>query len=604
VYSKILGNSAILAIMEEKIRDIVGQKLEKLGAGQVPFVVEWPADPAHGDFAVNAAMAAYARLRKQGVDHEGKNRKAKDIEALHIGETRDDSWSSSKEIAEILAKTLCVELGDEVSSVEVAGPGFINITLSQKGVESILSTARTAPKEWGRNKNRLNERVIIEYSNPNPFKEMHIGHLMSTIVGESISRLIEFSGAIVFRDTYGGDVGPHVAKTLWALTKKNNLSPVSAKELGDAYALGSRAYEEDESAKKDIDVLNTKIYEVLSKEEATLTKEERDLIFLWRNGREVSVLAYRDLWSALGTSFDYVFFESETTLIGTRIVKDALMQGVFKESEGAVIYDGEKKGLHTLVFITSRGTPTYETKDIGLAFLKEERIETDFSYVVTASEQIGHFNVFLSALQEIAPTLAQKTKHVAHGLLRLSSGKMSSREGNIITAEGLIEKVIGETNKKNEDPLISKDVALGAIKYMILRQQIGSDTIFDIDRALSFEGDSGPYIQYAVVRAMTILSQAKTLEEDAISEMPEIPYTLSRLIIRFPEMVHKAQVLQSPHVITQYITVLASEFNSFYAQERILGGEYEMHKLQVVEAFITTMKNGMWLLGISVPDRM
>jgi|CXWL01.1.fsa_nt_gi arginyl-tRNA synthetase len=561
--------------MEEKIRQVVTKELKTLGAGEVPFVVEWPQDLAHGDFAVNAAMAASKTLNK-----------------------------SPREIAELLVPALTKELGTDVSNVSIAGPGFINITLSQQGIQKLLIPAWKEPEGWGRGSVRAGERVMVEYSNPNPFKEMHIGHLMSTVIGESVSRLMEFSGAHVLRDTYGGDVGPHVAKTLWALQEKGIETPSTAREIGEAYAHGSRAYEESESAKSAIDTLNTELYNALAKELNEQNDGDRSLLSLWRVGRDVSVAAYTDLWSTLGSHFDYVFFESETTPIGKRIVQDALTKGVFEESEGAVIYKGEKKGFHTLVFITSRGTPTYEAKDIGLAFLKEERAETDYSYIVTAAEQIGHFQVFLSALEEIAPILANKTKHIAHGLLRLSSGKMSSREGNVITAQAFISNILEETNKKNEDPIVSKQVALGAIKYMILRQQAGSDITFDTERSLSLDGDSGPYLQYALVRATTILSQMESTKEGSSFETPDQPYLISRWIIRFPEVVAKAQELQAPHVVTQYLTTLASEFNSFYAQERIRGGEYEAHKLQILEAFVATMKNGLWVLGISAPDKM
>lgn len=284
------------------------------------------------------------------------------------------------------------------------------------------------------------------------------------------------------------------------------------------------------------------------------------------------------------------------------IVKEYLAKGVFEESEGAVIYAGEKKGLHTLVFITSRGTPTYETKDVGLAFLKEEKIPNDSSYIVTGIEQVGHFKVFLAALEEIAPKVALKTHHIPHGLLQLTTGKMASRKGNVVTAAGMIETVLALALQKNEDPLVAEPVAVGALKYMILRSAPGSSVIFDPEKALALDGDSGPYLQYALVRARSVIAQSELTagKEDAPAEV----YDIERLLIRFPEVARCAEAMIAPHAIAQYLTTLASAWNSFYAAERIRGGENEAYKLFVASAFARTMENGLALLGIPVPERM
>jgi len=546
--------------MESRIRDIVTKALAKKGVAGVNFVVEWPTDPAHGDYAVNAALAA--------------------AKALGV---------SPKELAEELVETLQSELGEDAREVRVAGPGFVNITLARPVVTKEVAQITEA---WGKGDTRADTRVIIEYSNPNPFKEMHIGHLMSTVIGESFSRLIENQGATVLRDSYGGDVGPHIAKALWALKRDGNSEPMSAREIGEAYAAGSHAYEASPEAKAEIDTLNEELYK----------GTDTELMTAWKRGREVSLEAFREVYKVLGTHFDHYFFESETAPIGMEVVKDGLAKGIFEESEGAVIYKGEKKGLHTLVFITSRGTPTYETKDIGLAFLKEERVSTDRSYIVTAAEQVGHFQVFLAALEDIAPLLAEKTMHIPHGFLRLTSGKMSSRDGSIISAESLITDVIERAKEKNEDPLVAEQVGVGALKYMILRQAPGSDIIFDFDKSLSLEGDSGPYLQYALVRAKSILSQAES-KPDA-SDAPPEPYLLERLITRFPKVAERAEAERAPHHVATYLTHLAGEWNSFYARERIIGGAHEAYKLVVVRAFITTMERGLWLLGIPAPEKM
>lgn len=560
--------------MESRIREIVAQTLTELGAPDTAFVVEWPGDLSHGDYATNAALAAAKALGK-----------------------------SPREVAEAIAAALRTGLGDIATEVSVAGPGFVNVTLSSTSVIDALA-AIPSGEAWGMGMTRAGETVVFEYSCPNPFKEMHIGHLMSTVIGEAVSRLIESQGARVVRDTYGGDVGPHVAKALWELIRKGVTEPESPQQIGEAYAHGSRAYEESESAKAEIDALNTRLYEVLAKDGQERDESDRALVELWRKGRDMSYESHQSIWKALGTSFDYIIHESETTPIGLRVVHDGLTRGVFEASDGAVIYRGEKQGLHTLVFITSRNTPTYETKDVGLAFLKEERIAPfDYSYIVTAAEQSGHFAVFLAALSEIAPELAKKTMHVPHGFLRLTEGKMSSREGNVITAAGLIEDVLGRAAERNEDPLVAHAVALGAIKFMILRQAPGGDIIFDPEKSLSLEGDSGPYLQYALVRARSVLAQA-TATPSLEAESPSVPFVLARLIARFPQVVARAEHERAPHALVQYLLTLAGEWNSFYAKERINGGTYEAYKLALAEAFAHTMERGLTILGIPVPERM
>lgn len=549
--------------MEEHIRSIVAEALSSLGAEGVSFAVERPADYAHGDYAVNAALVAAKIL--------GKNPKA---------------------VADELATHITKALGEDATLVTVAGPGFINITVARSALVADVLKAAADGTEWGQGTARSGARVMLDYTDPNPFKEMHIGHLMSNVIGESVSRTIQYAGATVMRANYQGDVGPHVAKALWGLRKKGITEPGNAKEIGDAYSHGSKAYEESEDAKAEIDTMNKAVY----------VGEDAELMELWRKGKAVSLAAFEELYQILGTKFDYYFFESEVATPGLEIVKEGLKKGIFEESDGAVIYKGEKKGLHTLVFITSKGTPTYEAKELGLAFAKEERWPSDLSYILTAAEQIGHFKVGLAALEDVAPLLAAKTVHVPHGFLRLTTGKMSSREGNIVTAASLINDVIAKTSEKNNDPIVAEQVALAAIKYSILKQATGSDIIFDFDKSLSLEGDSGPYLQYALVRAKSVLAQAA--KEGDADDTPAEPYLLERLITRFPEIVARAERERAPHHIAQFLTSLAGEWNSFYAANRIIGGEYEAYKLLLARAFATTMENGLWLLGIPTPEKM
>lgn len=551
--------SGTLGLMEEVIHKAVAEAL----GSDAHFVVERPESAEHGDYTTNAAMAAAKAL--------GKN---------------------PKELAEELAEKIQKNLGDKASRVEVAGPGFINITLSRDVIALAVAEAVAQGEDWGKGKSEEGKRVMVEYSNPNAFKEMHVGHLVGTIVGEAVSRLVENEGATIARATFGGDIGPNVAKALWGLSKNGVDEPTTAKEIGDAYVAGASAYESDPSAKAEIDELNQAIY----------AGTDRELMELWRKGRDVSVEEFRRVWRLLGSHFDFEFFDSDTTETGLRVVNDGLEKGIFKKSDGAIIYDGEEKGVHTMVFITSHNTPTYEAKDIGLAFLKEERWPSDRVIIVSGNEQTGRFKTVLAALGEIAPLLAAKTEHVANGFLKLTSGKMSSREGNVITASGLIDDVVEKASEKNDDPLIAEQVAVGAIKYMVLRQSPGSDIIFDPEKSLSLEGDSGPYLQYALVRAKKILAYATNGEKGG--EEPGEPYAIERALLHYPEVAARAARELAPNYLLTYLTELAATWNAFYANEQILGSPEEGYKQRVAQAFSNTMINGLTMLGIPTPDRM
>jgi arginyl-tRNA synthetase len=443
---------------------------------------------------------------------------------------------------------------------------------------------------------------MYEYTDPNPFKVFHIGHLMSNAIGEALSRLGESQGAKVFRANYQGDIGPHVAKCIWGLIQEH-LDPNNVAELGKAYVIGSTAYEDDPKAKEEIDALNKRLY-----------AHDPELLPLYDAGRKTSLARFEELYAILGTKFDYYFFEKDVGPIGMEIVRAGLADGIFVESEGAVVYQGEKKGLHTRVFITKAGTPTYETKELGLNKVKFEKETLDSSIIITANEIDEYFKVLLAAMAEVLPDVAARTVHVSHGFMQLIGGKMSSRKGNIVTGESLIEDMRAKAFEKmegrdlgEEKHAIADAIAVAAIKYSILKQATKKNSIFDPEASLSFEGDSGPYLQYSYVRAQAVLRKAK---EEGIFVSPAQPPSeiavLERLLYRFPEVVIRAHEEMEPHHVTTFLTEIASSFNSWYAKEKIVDGEdaTSPYKIALTEAFAKTMKKGLWLLGIEAPERM
>jgi arginyl-tRNA synthetase len=301
---------------------------------------------------------------------------------------------------------------------------------------------------------------------------------------------------------------------------------------------------------------------------------------------------------------------------GKEIVKENIGK-VFEESDGAVVFRGENidKKLHTRVFINKEGLPTYEAKELGLSKIKYERFPYDRSVIVTGNEINEYFKVLLAAMKEVFPDLAEKTKHISHGMLRLPEGKMSSRTGNVIAAESLIAEVkkrVLEKMKESEVEESQKDetaeiIAIAAIKYSVLRQAIGGDIVFDFDKSISFEGDSGPYLQYSVVRAQSILKKAEGVVLVS-TDIPEKWTTtlLEKMLERFSAITKRAGSEYAPHYIATYLIELSSAFNGFYAEHKIIDAQDPLssYRLAITHAFVRVMEKGLHMLGIEVPEKM
>jgi arginyl-tRNA synthetase len=466
---------------------------------------------------------------------------------------------------------------DGVERVELAGPGFINFYLSKDFFKKSLGEIINKGEKFGEGEHAKGYKVMVEYTDANPFKELHIGHLMSNAVGEAISRIIEWNGAEVKRANYQGDAGLHIAQAVWGMMKGAE----------NPYAFGNKAFSEDENAKKEIIEINKKIYD----------KSDPKINELYEKGREESLSKFEEIYKKLGTKFDYSFFESEVAELGKKIVLENVGK-VFEESEGAIVFKAEKYDpkLHTRVFISSQGVPIYEAKDLANAKNKYDTYPYDLSVVVTGNEIKDYFKVMLCALSQIYPDLAKKTKHLPHGMLRLPTGKMSSRTGDVITAEALIEEVKGRV--KGDEA-----VAIGAIKYMILRANIGGDIIFDIEKSVSTEGDSGVYLQYAHARANSLLEKAG--KQGSVEGGRETNHEIEKLLYRLPEVVERAGKDYAPNLIVTYLTEIASSFNNFYAHEPVLEASPESaYRLAIVEAFKIVMQNGLNILGIPAPEKM
>lgn len=498
---------------------------------------------------------------------------------------------------------------DFLSHTEVAGAGFINFFLSTKFFVSTLKEI-VEDKTCCFSTALAGKNVLFEYTDPNPFKAFHIGHLMANSIGEALSRVAETQGAKVTRVCYQGDIGLHVAKTVWAMRQARVAFPHDTDSfedkmrfMGDAYVVGVNAYEDDEKAREEIKEINKKLFE----------KTDADLAVYYDKGREWSLLYFDSIYKKLGTKFDDFIFESEVSPTAVSIVKNNLGH-IFEESDGATVFKGEQYGLHTRVFLNSQGLPTYEAKDLANAVEKAKRFNFDLSIITSANEINEYFKVILKAMSLIDPENAEKTSFVGHGMLRFAEGKMSSRKGNIITGESLIKetedevyaKMEGRDIEENEKKAIATSIAIGAIKYTILKQSIGRDIIFDREKAISFEGDSGPYLQYALVRARSLLRKAGEAGiTPSNKHAPETAYDIEHKLFVFKEILEKAWEDKSLHMIVEYLVELCSEFNSFYAQGQIVSDKPEApYKLMIVKAFAYVLEQGLSVLAIKDVQEM
>lgn len=569
--------------MKEKIENLIKEALKKVGVEAESVNLEHPEGFEHGDYSANVALVY-----------------AKDLKI------------KPKDLAEKITKEIEKNKPKEIEKIEIAGPGFINFYLSKEFFAKNLAEILKAGESYGKNNFLVGEKTLIEYTDPNPFKQFHIGHLMSNAIGESLSRIIEWNGSEVIRVSYGGDVGLHVAKAIWGAIKMKKNMPQETAALservafwGKAYVFGSNSYEENAESKDEIDHLNKIIYE----------KRDPEINAIYKMGREASIKHFEGIYKKLDTKFDAAIWESDTLKDALWVVEEGLGKKIFEKSEGAVVFKGEEFGLHTRVFINSKGVPTYEAKDLGLAKKKHDLFNFTKSIIITGNEQNDYFKVVLKALGLLYPSIADKTVHIGHGMLRFQSGKMSSRKGNVITGESMlldVEKIVEKKIKERDLPAeektkIAEEVGVGAVKFSILKQAIGRDIIFDFGKSVSFEGDSGPYLQYAETRAVSVLEKAK--ESHLGNKFPSKgeENEIEKLLYRFPEIVERAGREYAPHNIIVYLVGLAGTFNSYYAKNKIIDSanpEVSAYRLALTKAFQTVMKNGLYLLGIKSPTKM
>ena len=520
--------------------------------------------------------------------------------------------------------------------INLSAPGFLNFKLADDFLTGQINKLNEDFVREIASDKFTGKTVICEFSDPNPFKVLHVGHLYTSIVGDSISKLFEYAGAKVIRANFGGDVGLHVAKTMYALEKKP-IENLTIEDIAKCYVEGTTAYEDDENAKTEITKLNKEIYKINAE-----NLHDSKLAELYWKGRELSYEYFDNFYASIGVKFDKYYPESTVANLGLEKVKEQLEKGIYKISDGAVIFDGEKFGLHTRVFINKEGVPTYEAKDVGLIFTKWDDYHFDKSVVITGSEQLEYMKVVLKSVEQYAPELVEKTSHLTHGLVKLPGNeKMSSRKGNFLKAVDVIDAVKAELKSAYDSS--DEKVSLAATKYAFLKYKMGGNIIFDPKESVKMTGNSGPYLLYSAVRAKKILAKSDMAGVAVVSNRrgvrrlasrgvapaargdgpagraPEMETTdrtpaerelqmsekaLMRKILEYKNVLAEAVSEMAPHKVANYLYELAQEFSRFYETCPVVGCTCEAERCKLVKIYLETITHGLNILGINIPEEM
>ncbi len=368
--------------------------------------------------------------------------------------------------------------------------------------------------------------------------------------------------------------------------------------LADCYVQGASKASNDGIARQ-MTELNKKIYQIHNQDDKSSA-----LAKIYWTTRSWSYDYFEDFYKRINIKFEKYYPESRVYKTGLEKIKEQTGK-VYEESDGAVVFRAEKYGLHTRVFITKEGLPTYEAKEVGLALAKKADYDFDLSVIVTANEIMQYMQVVQKSVEMFAPELVENTRHINHGVVKLPGGvKMSSRKGNILRAVDLIE--LAEKANKEQNDSDDPTVSLGAIKYAFLKNRIGGDTVYDPEQSVSLEGNSGPYVQYALTRGKSILSKAgKEYDESAmITDLEPAERSLARKLSEFPDIYSSSLSEFAPHHICNYLFELCQAFNRFYESNRVLGNPRSKERLKLVEIYCGVLEKGLDILGIETPKKM
>ena len=598
---------------------------------------------------INAALAAVKELYGQEVPEKmvQLQKTKKEFEGnltlvvfpfLKISRKKPDE--TAREIGEYI-KQNCEAIAD----FNAVG-GFLNLVIDKKAWLALLNEMNQNEKFGEKPVTEASPLVMIEYSSPNTNKPLHLGHVRNNLLGWSLAQIMEANGNRVVKTNIVNDRGIHICKSMLAWQKFGNgeTPETSGKKgdhlIGDYYVAFDKHYRAEVAelkAKYEAEGMDEEQAEKKAKEESPLIKEAHEMLVKWeQNDPEVRALwkkmndwvyaGFDETYKALGVGFDKIYYESNTYLVGKKKVEEGLVKGLFfRKDDNSVWADLTDEGLDQKLLLRSDGTSVYMTQDIGTAEMRFNDFPIDKMIYVVGNEQNYHFQVLSILLDRLGFKWGKELVHFSYGMVELPNGKMKSREGTVVDADDLIAAMVADAKQTSEELGKFKDmseeerneiariVGLGALKYFILKVDARKNMLFNPEESIDFNGNTGPFIQYTYARIRSILRKAQAeginIPATLADTMPlnEKEIELIQKLNEFGAAVEQAGKDYSPSGIANYCYELTKAFNQFYHDYSILGADTEEEKvvrLVLAQNVGKTLKNGMALLGIEVPERM
>jgi len=507
---------------------------------------------------------------------------------------------SPKKIAEEIAEKLKVnkDLTNLVDRIEVAGPGFINFWLKKEALLDNLSQIEERKEKYGTSDAGKGKTVIIDYSSPNIAKPFGIGHLRSTIIGAALYNLYGALGYTVVGDNHLGDWGTQFGKLLYMI-KLKNVADFDIAKLEDLYVEFHKLAETDSSLEESAREWFKKLEEGDS--------EAKDI---WQKCVDASMEEFDRIYKLLGVKIDFAFGESYYESEMKQMMQDpGFKKHLVKGEDGALIIDLAKEGIGTpLMFLKSDGATTYATRDLATINFRERKWDPDTIIYEVGAEQSLHFKQLFAAARLLGLVKERvKLIHTAHGLYLAPDGKkFSTRKGKTIKLEEVLDEAVKRAKKLgNSQENVAKEVGIGAIKYFDLMHSVASNVIFEWDKIMNMEGNSGPYLQYTVARTNSVMAKAKGKSGDVKgADLNNEEESVLRSLIKYPEAIESAALLYSPNLLCNFLYDLAQKYNSFYNTNRIIDSDNEALRLALTFGVGQILKNGLKILGIQTPERM
>lgn len=516
---------------------------------------------------------------------------------------------SPDKIAKWLEKEL--EPTPLIEVIKAAGP-YINFFMNKaKFAELVLGDVMKLKENYGKSLFSKGKRTMVEFSSPNTNKPLHLGHVRNTLLGMSISAILKACGHDVIKATLFNDRGIHICNSMLAYKKwGNNQNP----DIKADHFVGKFYKMFNEWLKKD-PKLEDEARELLRLWE----QKDKETISLWKRMNNWAYIGFNETYEMLGINFDERYYESELYEKGKKLVADAAEKGIFKkQSDGSIIAELEDVGLPNKILIRADGTSLYVTQDIYLAKLKFEQHDINKSLYVVGSEQNLHFQQLFAILKKLGFDFWDKCEHISHGMVYLPEGRLKSREGTVVDADEIIQEVLLIAEKElkkryekiNEKELHQKAKAIGlaALKFFMLKFDPAKDMLYDPKESISFEGETGPYVQYAYARINSVIEKYGKSIPTSINYtlLKEREHKLIRIIADFPMVVENAAKSYKPSIVAHYLLSLAQEFNEFYQFCPILQEKEGLReaRIVVINGVRQVLKNGLALLGIEAIEKM